>query len=123
VNLRLRDSSIRVRLSLEEVEALRAAGRVERETHVPGGSAAFRYAVAVDERAAETFVRLAPFELEVVLASADLSYIADPSRDGVSLRRAWTDREGRPRRGLIVVEKDRMGEKPSDDESWIYDRS
>lgn len=127
MKLRIQDSSVRFRITLKELEVLRGKGTLAREARVPMGPAGqdgvvvFRYEVLRDAGAAESVLRVQPFLFQLVLAEADFEELADPTREGVYIRREWTGEEGEVRRFMVFIEKDRPGSTCIKQEAWVYD--
>ncbi len=127
MKLRIQDSSVRFRITLKELEVLRENGTLSREARVPVGPAGkdgavvFRYEVLREEGTEESVLRVQPFVFQLVLAEADFEELADPAREGVYIRREWTDEEGAVRRFMVFIEKDRPGSTCIKQEAWVYD--
>lgn len=125
MKLRIKDSSIRFRITLKELEELRAAGRLAKETVVPAGedaSLVFRYALEVDRTGKETVLDLQPYAMTVRLSAADFEALARDDEEGIYIRREWQDAgTGQARRFMAFVEKDRPGSTCEKPEEWIYE--
>ncbi|CAN5494955.1 hypothetical protein BH09SUM1_BH09SUM1_00480 [soil metagenome] len=123
MKLRIQDNSIRFRLTLKEVEELAQRGELARIARFPGvggGGGSFRYALIVRGELAESRIASGSHELALELCDADLRDLCVPDREGVYIRREWTDAEG-PHRFIAFVEKDRPGSTCIKPEQWIYD--
>lgn len=120
MKLRIQDSSIRFRLTLQEVEALGRDGRLERACRLPG-SPPLTYALRRDPHAAESHVVLGPYRIELVLSEGDHAELASPEREGVYVQREWAGEAGTTERFMAFVEKDRPGSTCVKKEAWIYE--
>lgn len=119
MKVRIQDSSIRFRVTLQELEVLVAEGRLERTCGAPGMTA-FRYGVHRDATLAASRMQVEPYRLELALCPADLQRLAAPEEEGVYVEEEWTDEGGARRRFLAFVEKDRPGSTCVKREAWIY---
>lgn len=125
MKIRIQDSSVRFRITLKELEVLGETGALARETRVPSpdgaAPAVFRYEVRRDADAPESRFHVKPFGMCLVLSDSDFRHLADPANEGAYIRREWTDEEGRPRRFMVFIEKDRPGSTCIKQEAWIYE--
>ncbi|MBX3729135.1 MAG: hypothetical protein KF858_08105 [Candidatus Sumerlaeia bacterium] len=120
MKLRIQDNSIRFRMTLKELDALGTTGRLERICRLPDGGA-WHYAVVVDRALEASRVAFGAGRIELTLSAADHATLADPSQEGVYIRREWTDAAGASQRFMVFVEKDRPGSTCTKPEAWIYD--
>jgi hypothetical protein len=123
VKLRIKDNSFRFRITLRELEALQEAGRIESGASYPapdGETSTFTYAVEIDDAVGEGRLDLDGSALTLRLGPAELQELADPSREGVYLRRQWIDSGGATRRAIAFIEKDRPSSSCDKPEHWIY---
>ncbi len=117
MKLRIRDNSLRLRLTQTEVRALRADGRVTATTAFPG-STSLEYSVRCDDEAAELTATLHDGRITVRLPAAMAHEWADSDR--VSLR---GDRAiGNGQSLSLLVEKDFacLAPREGEDESDMY---
>jgi hypothetical protein len=124
MKIRIQDNSIRLRVTLREVEHLAQDGRLCRETEILGPDGpvgTFRYMVAVDASAPESLVDLEPALIRVRLSPADRAALLQPDQEGVYIRREWIAPDGAVHRFMAFVEKDRPGSTCVKKEQWIYD--
>lgn len=124
MKIRIQDNSIRLRLTLREVESLADGPGLVRTTQVintdgPGGL--FTYALEADPSLAETVVEVDGPSIRVRLSAADRDALLSPREEGVYVRREWRDADGSARRFMVFVEKDRPGSTCVKTEQWIYD--
>lgn len=122
MKLRILNSSFRFRISPEELRDLAATGTAVSEGCIPpsGAETTFRYGIQVDPGAEQGFLRLQPFSIMLVLSPAELATLRDPDREGVYLRREWTDANGLPARSMAFVEKDRPASRCEKPEAWVF---
>ena len=124
MKIRIQDNSIRLRLTLREVEAFAKEGRIERITQVVGPAglgACFRYALRFEASAVETTVRIDGPSIEVVLSATDRDALLREDEEGVYVRREWIAPDGAAHRFMVFVEKDRPGSTCVKKDQWIYD--
>jgi len=124
VKLRIKDNSFRFRVTLSEVDVLREARRIEAAASFPGtdgGSSTLTYAVEIDEEIGEGRIEITGSKLTLRLSPEEYRELADPSREGVYLRREWIDARGAARRSIAFIEKDRPGSSCDKPEYWIYE--
>lgn len=123
MKLRIQDSSVRFRITIKELEQLAKIGVVARETRVPasGGHTVFLYQVRRAPDADASDLQVTPFAFTLLLSQPDFQELADPSKEGVYIRREWIDQEGKTCRFLVFIEKDRPGSTCLKQEAWIYE--
>ncbi|MEQ8818928.1 MAG: hypothetical protein RLY93_01690 [Sumerlaeia bacterium] len=124
MKIRIQDSSVRLRLTLKEVEAFAGEGLVARETQVvaqEGLQGLFRYRLEYAPELAESEVAVEGFCIAVRLCGLDRAELLKPDREGVYIRREWISPEGKTHRFMAFVEKDRPGSTCVKKEQWIYD--
>ncbi|PKO15532.1 hypothetical protein CVU37_12865 [candidate division BRC1 bacterium HGW-BRC1-1] len=124
MKIRIQDNSLRLRMTLKEVEALAETGRVARSMQVqsaagPGGR--LDYELVRDATLAESDVVVTGSAVSVRLCDADFRELQREDREGVYLRRQWTGDDGTQQRFMAFVEKDRPGSTCEKIEQWIYD--
>jgi hypothetical protein len=124
MKLRIKDNSVRFRITLKELETLRSEGVLRSETHVlnldgPGG--VFRCALVRDPDAQASRMEWAAEGATMRLASADFQTLANDKEEGVYIRREWTDEDGFRHRFMAFVEKDRPRSVCDKIEEWIYE--
>jgi hypothetical protein len=122
MKLRIKDSSFRFRITLEELDLLCDRSSIECVSRFPDGTGLreFRYAVEHRANAAESALAIEPYRLCLVLSTADLHALLEPAREGVYIRRETADAEGQPERAMVFIEKDRPGSTCDKPEEWIY---
>jgi hypothetical protein len=124
VKIRIKDNAVRFRITLKELERLRAEGLLASETRVlgPAGPAGvFRYAVLRDPGAKESNLEMGDRDMTMRLAQRDFEALASDDQEGVYIRREWTDHDGSVRRFMVFVEKDRPGSVCDKPEEWVYE--
>ena len=124
MKIRIQDNSIRLRLTLREVEAFAAEGAIARGTQVvtPSGlGPVFRYALEYDSGLVESKVLVDGSSISVQLCTADRDCLLNPQEEGVYIRREWISPVGKSHRFMAFVEKDRPGSTCVKKEQWIYD--
>ena len=124
MKIRIQDNSLRLRMTLKEVEALATTGRVARTMQVlgaagPGGR--LEYELIRDGSLVESVVVVEGSSISVRLCEADFHELQEEGREGVYLRREWTGDDGASQRFMAFVEKDRPGSTCEKKEQWIYD--
>ena len=117
MKLRIRDNSLRLRLTQTEVQTLRAAGRVTAATAFPGG-ASFEYALECDDAISEMSATLHDGNVIVHVPGAMAREWADS--DQVSLRSEQSASDGGSL--SLLVEKDFacLAPREGEDESDMY---
>ena len=123
MKIRIKDNSLRYRVTLRELGALQAEGKIERHMRVPGPAGAFCYALVLDSRAPESSVCVEDRGIRLILAKKDFETLCRLDEEGVYLRREWQDESGEAHRFIAFVEKDRPGSACEKAEEWIYDES
>lgn len=121
MKIRIQDHSIRFRMTLKEVDALRCEGSIQRTCHVTDETPAFTYSVRLGRAGVESHVVQEPYGIHFVLSPDDAARLFDPCEEGVYLRREWTDEAGAVHRFMAFAEKDRPGSRCEKPEAWIYD--
>lgn len=124
MKIRIQDNSIRLRLTLREVETFAAEGVVARGTQVvdPGGlGPRFEYRLEYDAALAESVVEMRGLAIVVRLDAKDRAELLRADVEGVYLRREWIAPDGQCHRFMAFVEKDRPGSTCVKKEQWIYD--
>ncbi len=110
MKLRIRDNSIRLRLTKSEIQSLQDVGRVAAKTDFPAGDA-FEYILRLDERCESSTATLSARSIEIVLpdiaardwaASDEVSFRGEQAVEGGDL--------------TLLVEKDFACLSPRDDE-------
>ena len=122
MKIRIQDNSIRLRLTLREVEAFAAEGAIARGTQVvtPSGlGPVFRYALEYDSGLVESKVLVDGSSISVQLCTADRDCLLNPQEEGVYIRREWISPVGKSHRFMAFVEKDRPGSTCVKKEQWI----
>jgi hypothetical protein len=119
MKLRIQDNSVRFRITLKELEQLRAHRELERTTTVP--NARFSYGVVIDASVTETSLRVEPYRITIVLSEDDFARLADETQEGVYAKREWMDASGAAQRFIAFIEKDRPSTQCEKPEAWIYD--
>ncbi|NUP90378.1 MAG: hypothetical protein HUU25_11255 [Candidatus Sumerlaeia bacterium] len=122
MKIRIRDDSLRLRITLSELESLQRDGRLESQMRCltsrgPGG--VFRYGVAVDSSRRESEAEVQAFEVRLVITPSDLAALLDPSREGICLQRESCGPDG-SHRFCATLEKDRPAASCEKPEEWIY---
>ena len=123
MKIRIQDNSVRMRMTLREVDALATDGIVSRSTQVvtPNGlGPRFEYRLVCDAGAAESRVEMENQSITVRLCHADHAELLRPDQEGVYIRREWVSPEGEAHRFMVFVEKDRPGSTCVKKEQWIY---
>jgi len=120
MKLRIQDSSVRLRITLKELETLQQKAVLEKVCLIPVG-ASFRYLVRVRDALAESRVVAQPYSLALELSTEDLRTLENPESEGVYLRKEWTDNQGVARRFMAFIEKDRPASTCRKIEAWIYE--
>ncbi|MEO8377056.1 MAG: hypothetical protein ABI579_05235 [Candidatus Sumerlaeota bacterium] len=124
MKIRIQDNSIRLRLTIKEVEAFADSGSVIRSTQLVNGSGlgpSFAYRLENAPELAESEVVIEGASISVRLCPADRAALLKPEEEGVYIRREWTDPAGETHRFMAFVEKDRPGSACEKKEQWIYD--
>lgn len=124
MKIRIQDHSIRLRMTLREVEQFAADGVVARATQVAGPEGlgpAFEYRLEFDPDVAASRVVIEGPCIAVRLCATDRDELLRPDCEGVYLRREWVSPEGMTHRFMAFVEKDRPGSTCIKPEQWIYD--
>jgi hypothetical protein len=124
MKLRIKDNSVRFRITLKELETLRSEGVLRSETHVlnldgPGG--VFRCSLVRDPDAQASRMEWAAEGATMRLAPEDFQTLAKEEEEGIYLRREWTDEDGFRHRFMAFVEKDRPRSTCDKIEEWIYE--
>jgi hypothetical protein len=81
----------------------------------------FRYELRVTRTGDQSELLVTPFAFTLYLGSTDLAELAAETKEGVYIRREWTDAGGIVRRFIVFVEKDRPGATCEKPEEWIYE--
>ncbi len=124
MKLRIKDNSVRFRITLKELEELQSAGRLERSMRVPnpnGADAEFRYTAVIDPQSTESRVEVEAFLIRLVLGQGDFERLCAPDHEGTYVKREWEDETGRRHRFMAFIEKDRPGSTCVKPEEWIYE--
>jgi hypothetical protein len=124
VKLRIRDNSFRFRITIEELEKLRAEGKVE-VCSVAGllqqGHRSFSYRLCVDASAgACSHLLVEPYSISLLLSLSDVETLSRPDQEGVYIRNEWPGSDGNQQRSMITVEKDRPASTCDKPDEWIY---
>lgn len=126
MKLRIKDNSVRFRITLKEWETLRDTHRLSAVTRVPGRQHAlveFRYGISRDPDATDSRLEVAPFQFVFVLGREDFEALSDPAREGVYCREEWQRSDGEIERFIVFVEKERPGAACEKPEAWIYEET
>ncbi len=125
MKIRIKDNSVRFRITLKELEQLNAEKRVESitETYDDSGelSGAFRYSILAHSGDSDTSCVIQPGSIAVHLSAADVQQLNDPAREGVYLRREVKLPAGKIHRFMAFVEKDRPPVHCEKVEAWVYE--
>lgn len=124
MKIRIQDNSIRLRLTLREVEAFAGEGVLSRTTQVVGPQGLgprFEYRLEHDADAPESVVEMNALCIAVRLCSTDRAELVSNENEGVYIRREWIAPDGAVHRFMAFVEKDRPGSTCVKKEQWIYD--
>lgn len=124
MKIRIQDNSIRLRVTLREVEVFANMGVLSRTTQVVGPKGLgprFEYRLEHDAGLAESVVELDALCIAVRLCSADRAELVRDDNEGVYIRREWIAPDGASHRFMAFVEKDRPGSTCVKKEQWIYD--
>ena len=125
MKLRIKDDAVRFRITIKELEQLRAEGLLEKETWVPGGKdgepVVFVYVIAVGRELERSRFVMEPYVMRAELSEKDFELLASPEEEGVYIRREWTLPDGSARRFMFFVEKDRPGSSCAKPEEWVYE--
>ena len=124
MKIRIQDNSIRLRLTLREVEQFARDGSVARRTQVVGPDGlgpVFTYRLDWDDSLEETKVEIAGGSIAVRLCPADRDMLLREDEEGVYIRREWVAPDGTIHRFMAFVEKDRPGSTCVKQEQWVYD--
>ncbi|MCX7964035.1 MAG: hypothetical protein N2644_06090 [Candidatus Sumerlaea chitinivorans] len=120
MKIRMQDSSVRYRITLRELELLQKQGSIVAECLTPD-SGSWRYAVRVVPNRSASRLAIEPFAIILELTPSELEELSRPDREGVYVRREWTDAGGEVRRMIAFVEKDRPASTCDKPEMWIYE--
>jgi hypothetical protein len=126
MKIRIQDNSLRLRLTLREIESFEQHGLLEKSMQVvtPGGlGPIFHYRLRYDPSLSESEVQIGELCITVQLCNADRKALIQPDQEGVYIRREWISPEGDSHRFMAFVEKDRPGSTCIKKEQWIYDVS
>lgn len=125
MKLRIKDSAVRFRITLKELDALHTSKRLEKVTWVPPQGdeepQVFRYALTVNEDAIESRLIIEPFSMTAELSPSDLGVLSDEKEEGVYVRHKWQAPDGSEQRFMFFVEKDRPGSTCVKPEEWVYE--
>ncbi len=125
MKIRIKNSSVRYRITLKDLEALTKAGRIEGATEIyslEGNSleGRFVYGVALAPEGEKSRCAIEPGSIMVYLDEGDMSKLKDPSEEGVYLRRESQLDSGETHRFIAFVEKDRPATVCGKPDEWIY---
>jgi hypothetical protein len=124
VKLRIRDNSFRFRITLEELEKLRAEAKVEVSSMAglpEQGHHPFGYRLCVDASTeACSHLMVEPYSISLVLSQSDFETLSQPDKEGIYIRHEWTGAGGGGQRSMITVEKDRPASSCDKPDEWIY---
>jgi hypothetical protein len=126
MKIRIQDNSIRLRLTLREIESFAEQGLIERSMQVvmPDGlGPTFQYRLECDSSLSDSRVRIDERCISVQLCRTDRDALIQPDQEGVYIRREWKSPDGTSHRFMAFVEKDRPGSTCIKKEQWIYDVS
>ena len=117
MKLRIRDNSLRLRLTRTEVGALRAEGRVSAATAFPGGGT-LEYAVETDEGIEDLTAAFSDGSIALRVPAADARRWADSDSVSLSAQQAL----GGGHSLALLVEKDFacLAPREGEDESDMY---
>jgi hypothetical protein len=124
VKIRIQDNSIRLRMTLREVETFAETGSIARSTQVvtpQGLGPVFRYSLEFDSTLSESEVLIDGSAITVQLCMTDRDTLLNQQEEGVYIRREWNSPDGKSHRFMAFVEKDRPGSTCVKKEQWIYD--
>lgn len=113
MKLRLKSHSVRFRLTAEDMDNLRSAGRAECTTVLPlAGGDQLRYTFAVEARGeCGSEMQASGNGFTLVLGQEDWQTLNKDENEGVYLRREWQDDAGHDQRTVFYVEKDQKADK------------
>jgi len=123
MKIRIRDNSLRLRITLRELEHLAAEGKLRSEMHClanSGPAGLFGYEIAVDATLAESDAAVEAFCIRLTLSRADLQSLLKPDHEGIYLKRE-IDGPGGIQRFIAMLEKDRPGVACEKPEEWVYE--
>ncbi|AXA37142.1 MAG: hypothetical protein D6691_01885 [Candidatus Hydrogenedentota bacterium] len=120
MKIRVQDSSVRYRVTLRELEELQKQGRIAAECLTPDGGT-WRYAIRLAPDCEASRLAIEPFAITLELTPSDFQELSRPDREGVYVRREWSDSGGEVRRMIAFVEKDRPAATCEKPEMWIYE--
>ena len=124
MKIRIQDNSIRLRMTLRELEAFESKGVVSRSMQVvnTGGlGPRLEYRLIHDRSAPESTAEIIGYEIAVRLSTQDMQELLRPDVEGVYIRREWVSPQGESHRFMAFVEKDRPASNCVKREEWIYD--
>jgi hypothetical protein len=124
MKIRIQDNSIRLRMTLREVETFAETGLITRTTQVvtPNGlGPVFQYSLQYDATLTESEVLVDGASITVQVGPTDRDTLLQPEQEGIYIRREWISPQGTSHRFMAFVEKDRPGSTCVKKEQWIYD--
>lgn len=117
MKLQIKSHSMRFRITSEELQDLKASGKLLCETRVPQGAgetSVITYGVLYEPDASASELQTTPFGITLVLSSKDFAELIDPESEGVYIRRDYVGASGTSIRFLAYVEKDKTSKKHKD---------
>jgi hypothetical protein len=124
MKIRINNNSLRLRITLRELETLAAGRSVERSMQVitlSGMGPRLDYSLSVEESRQDSDVTIQGLRVSVLLSPSDFRILSDPHEEGVYLKRECKEKDGTTHRFMAFVEKDRPGSTCEKKEQWIYD--
>lgn len=126
MKLRIRDNTVRFRITLRELEALESNGKLEKETMIPSmespeSPTVFTYSLCVAKDLKESRLVAGAFSLTAELSQEDFDTLKSETEEGVYVRKEWKDKKGTESRFMLFVEKDRPGSTCTKPEEWVYE--
>jgi hypothetical protein len=112
MKLRIRDNSLRMRISPEEFAQLRETGKLQSRCCIPspaGEVTSLIYTVEISPDAAESSVVLEPFCIRFIITPSDFEAFSAPKNEGAYFRLEFTNPLGEKDRFTYFLEKDRPG--------------
>lgn len=124
MKLRIKDNSVRFRITLRELHELEQNRSLRASSVVPPmgdkyGVFSYSLTLAEDDRGSR--LELEPFGMNFVLCKKDFLALLEPDREGVYIQHEWADPFGEVKRFMAFVEKDRPGSSCEKPEEWIYE--
>lgn len=124
MKIRIQDNSVRLRITLRELETFETEGCLSRRMQVldaRGLGPSFCYSLVFAPDLAASEVALEPMAITVRLGPADRAALLREDEEGITIRREWVAQDATIHRFMALVEKDRPGSTCVKKEQWIYD--